>query len=182
MRSRPRSNDADPLWRNFDFCRFAFKHVLLRDAIYGFLLRSKRQPIHGDVAAIFRMTFRSSQKINPKSWPITTKKRAITSWNPPLVQSGHTPSRMPPMAKRLPIFEALQLRTLCRNARADQTRDRHSTGVGNTAYRRSRVCLRGNLRSVFAGSYLMPANRQRPRIFPSPVWIMGILLDGWKEL
>jgi class 3 adenylate cyclase len=37
--------------------RFAFKHALLRDAIYETLLRSKRQQIHGDVAAIFERTF-----------------------------------------------------------------------------------------------------------------------------
>jgi tetratricopeptide (TPR) repeat protein len=32
------------------FVRFAFKHVLLRDAIYDSLLRSKRQQIHADLA------------------------------------------------------------------------------------------------------------------------------------
>jgi class 3 adenylate cyclase/predicted ATPase len=32
--------------------RFAFKHVLLRDAIYDSLLRSKRQQVHSDIAAI----------------------------------------------------------------------------------------------------------------------------------
>jgi len=45
------------------------------------------------------------------------------------------------------------------NARAHQAGDRRSIGAGNTAYRRSRLCLRGNPRSVFAGSYLMPATR-----------------------
>ena len=34
------------------FVRFAFKHVLLRDAIYNSLLKSKRQQIHADIAAI----------------------------------------------------------------------------------------------------------------------------------
>ncbi|MGB9052315.1 MAG: adenylate/guanylate cyclase domain-containing protein [Pseudolabrys sp.] len=34
------------------FVRFAFKHVLLRDAIYDSLLKSKRQQIHADIAAI----------------------------------------------------------------------------------------------------------------------------------
>jgi len=34
------------------FLRFAFKHALLRDAIYDSLLRSKRQQIHADIAAI----------------------------------------------------------------------------------------------------------------------------------
>ena len=39
------------------FVRFAFKHVLLRDAIYNSLLRSKRQQIHADIAAIFERGF-----------------------------------------------------------------------------------------------------------------------------
>ncbi|MGC1996741.1 MAG: adenylate/guanylate cyclase domain-containing protein [Pseudolabrys sp.] len=34
------------------FVRFTFKHVLLRDAIYDSLLKSKRQQIHADIAAI----------------------------------------------------------------------------------------------------------------------------------
>jgi class 3 adenylate cyclase/predicted ATPase len=37
--------------------RFAFKHVLLRDAIYDSLLRSKRQQIHADIAAILQRDF-----------------------------------------------------------------------------------------------------------------------------
>ena len=39
------------------FVRFAFKHVLLRDAIYDSLLRSKRQQIHADIAAILEHDF-----------------------------------------------------------------------------------------------------------------------------
>ncbi len=39
------------------FVRFAFKHVLLRDAIYDSLLRSKRQQIHADIAAILDHDF-----------------------------------------------------------------------------------------------------------------------------
>jgi class 3 adenylate cyclase/tetratricopeptide (TPR) repeat protein len=34
------------------FIRFAFKHALLRDAIYNSLLRSTRRQIHGEIAAI----------------------------------------------------------------------------------------------------------------------------------
>src|SRR6185369_15925826 len=37
--------------------RFAFKHVLLRDAIYDSLLKSKRQQIHADIAAILEHDF-----------------------------------------------------------------------------------------------------------------------------
>ena len=37
--------------------RFAFKHVLLRDAIYDSLLRSKRQHTHADIAAILENDF-----------------------------------------------------------------------------------------------------------------------------
>jgi class 3 adenylate cyclase/predicted ATPase len=39
------------------FVRFAFKHVLLRDAIYDSLLRSKRRQIHADIAAIIEHDF-----------------------------------------------------------------------------------------------------------------------------
>lgn len=39
------------------FVRFAFKHVLLRDAIYESLLRSKRQQIHAVIAAILEHDF-----------------------------------------------------------------------------------------------------------------------------
>ena len=39
------------------FVRFAFKHVLLRDAIYDSLLRSKKQQIHADIAAILEHDF-----------------------------------------------------------------------------------------------------------------------------
>ena len=39
------------------FVRFAFKHVLLRDAIYNSLLRSKRQQIHADIATILQRDF-----------------------------------------------------------------------------------------------------------------------------
>jgi class 3 adenylate cyclase/tetratricopeptide (TPR) repeat protein len=39
------------------FVRFAFKHVLLRDAIYDSLLKSKRQQIHADIAAVLEDDF-----------------------------------------------------------------------------------------------------------------------------
>jgi len=39
------------------FVRFAFKHALLRDAIYDTLLRSKRQQIHADIAATLQRDF-----------------------------------------------------------------------------------------------------------------------------
>ncbi len=39
------------------FVRFAFKHVLLRDAIYDSLLRSRRQQIHADIAASLTRDF-----------------------------------------------------------------------------------------------------------------------------
>jgi Predicted ATPase len=96
--------------------RFAFKHVLLRDAIYDSLLRSKRQQIHADIAAILEHDFRSSPKINPKSWPITIKKQAITNW--PFVAGsslGRARSRIPPTSKRLLAFERpFSFWTLCR--------------------------------------------------------------------
>ena len=37
--------------------RFAFKHVLLRDAVYNSLLRGRRQEIHADIAAVLEIHF-----------------------------------------------------------------------------------------------------------------------------
>ncbi len=50
---------ADIIYRGdiSPFVRYAFKHVLLRDAIYDSLLRSKRQQIHADIAAILENDF-----------------------------------------------------------------------------------------------------------------------------
>jgi len=50
---------ADIIYRVdiWPFVRFAFKHALLRDAIYDSLLRSKRQQIHADIAAILEHDF-----------------------------------------------------------------------------------------------------------------------------
>ena len=39
------------------FVRFAFKHALLRDAIYDSLLRSKRQQIHADIATVLQSDY-----------------------------------------------------------------------------------------------------------------------------
>ena len=46
--------------------RFAFKHVLLRDAIYDSLLKSKRQQIHADIAAILERDFPELAEIQPE--------------------------------------------------------------------------------------------------------------------
>jgi len=48
------------------FVRFAFKHVLLRDAIYDSLLRSKRQQIHADIAAILKRDFPEQAENQPE--------------------------------------------------------------------------------------------------------------------
>ncbi|MBI5263643.1 MAG: AAA family ATPase [Bradyrhizobium sp.] len=48
------------------FLRFAFKHALLRDAIYDSLLRSKRQQIHADIAAILEHNFSELAENQPQ--------------------------------------------------------------------------------------------------------------------
>ena len=48
------------------FVRFAFKHVLLRDAIYDSLLRSKKQQIHADIAAILERDFAELAENQPE--------------------------------------------------------------------------------------------------------------------
>jgi class 3 adenylate cyclase/tetratricopeptide (TPR) repeat protein len=46
--------------------RFAFKHVLLRDAIYNSLLKGKRQDIHADIAAILEAHFHELVENQPE--------------------------------------------------------------------------------------------------------------------
>jgi class 3 adenylate cyclase/tetratricopeptide (TPR) repeat protein len=46
--------------------RFAFKHVLLRDAVYSSLLRGKRQEIHADIAAVLETHFRDAVENRPE--------------------------------------------------------------------------------------------------------------------
>src|SRR5206468_11839791 len=46
--------------------RFAFKHALLRDAIYDSLLRSKRQQIHADIAAVLEHDFSELAENQPQ--------------------------------------------------------------------------------------------------------------------
>src|SRR5438105_4578596 len=48
------------------FLRFGFKHALLRDAIYDSLLRSKRQQIHADIAAILEHDFSELAENQPE--------------------------------------------------------------------------------------------------------------------
>jgi class 3 adenylate cyclase/predicted ATPase len=51
--------EADVIYRTgiSPSIRFAFKHVLLRDAVYSSLLRGKRQEIHADIAAVLENHF-----------------------------------------------------------------------------------------------------------------------------
>jgi class 3 adenylate cyclase/predicted ATPase len=48
------------------FIRFSFKHVLMRDAIYSSLLKSKRREIHADIAAALASHFRESLENRPE--------------------------------------------------------------------------------------------------------------------
>jgi tetratricopeptide (TPR) repeat protein len=48
------------------FERFAFKHVLLRDAIYNSLLRDKRQEIHANIAAMLEAHFQELAESEPE--------------------------------------------------------------------------------------------------------------------
>jgi len=60
--------DADIIYRTgvSPSVRFAFKHVLLRDAVYNSLLRGKRQEIHADIAAVLENHFRDVIENRPE--------------------------------------------------------------------------------------------------------------------
>jgi|SRR5579871_417150 class 3 adenylate cyclase/predicted ATPase len=60
--------DADVIYRTgiSPTVRFAFKHVLLRDAVYNSLLRGRRQEIHADIAAVLENHFRDLAENRPE--------------------------------------------------------------------------------------------------------------------
>jgi class 3 adenylate cyclase/predicted ATPase len=60
--------DADIIYRTgvSPSVRFAFKHVLLRDAVYNSLLRGKRQEIHADIANVLENHFRDLVENRPE--------------------------------------------------------------------------------------------------------------------
>ena len=60
--------DADVIYRTgvSPSVRFAFKHVLLRDAVYNSLLRGKRQEIHADIAAVLEKHFHDAVENRPE--------------------------------------------------------------------------------------------------------------------
>jgi class 3 adenylate cyclase/predicted ATPase len=67
------------------FARFAFKHVLLRDAVYDTLLKSKRQQIHADIAAILQDDFPEVVENQPELLAYHyqeggNRERAIRCW------------------------------------------------------------------------------------------------------
>jgi class 3 adenylate cyclase/tetratricopeptide (TPR) repeat protein len=63
-----RLEDADIIYRVgiSPFARFAFKHALLRDAIYNSLLRSNRRQMHADIAAILQDHFHELAENQPE--------------------------------------------------------------------------------------------------------------------
>jgi tetratricopeptide (TPR) repeat protein len=63
-----RLEDADIIYRVgiSPLIRFAFKHALLRDAIYNSLLRSNRRQMHADIAAILQDHFRELAENQPE--------------------------------------------------------------------------------------------------------------------
>jgi class 3 adenylate cyclase/tetratricopeptide (TPR) repeat protein len=60
--------EADVIYRTgvSPSVRFAFKHVLLRDAVYNSLLRGKRQEIHADIAAVLETHFHEAVENRPE--------------------------------------------------------------------------------------------------------------------
>src|SRR6266516_2915616 len=78
---------ADIIYRvgGSPFVRFAYKHVLLRDAIYDSLLRSRRQQIHADIAAVLEHDFPELAENQPQvlAYPYQEERNqqlAIRCW------------------------------------------------------------------------------------------------------
>jgi class 3 adenylate cyclase/tetratricopeptide (TPR) repeat protein len=60
--------EADVIYRTgvSPSVRFAFKHVLLRDAVYNSLLRGRRQEIHANIAAVLETHFHEAVENRPE--------------------------------------------------------------------------------------------------------------------
>ena len=65
--------------------RFAFKHVLLRDAIYDFLLRSKKQQIHADIAVILEQELSGARRKSTRSPGLSLSRSGQSSAGHPLL-------------------------------------------------------------------------------------------------
>ena len=164
--------------------RFAFKHVLLRDAIYNSLLKSKTaadpRRHRGNLGARLSEAGRK-----PARSPRLSLSRSGQSPNGHslLVRSpGNARSRIPPTLKRLQTFERpCSFSTLCRKRLSGPNKRSTFSWRWESRLSLSRVYRRGNPRSVFAGSHLVPAARQHPGVFPGLVWLVGKSLDGRKE-
>ena len=86
--------------------RFVFKHALLRDAIYDSLLRSRKQQIHSDIAAILESDYPELVESQPEvlayhHQEAGNHQRAIRCW----LDSGQRALAHSPMLKRLRVFE-----------------------------------------------------------------------------
>ena len=148
------------------------------------LLRGKRQQIHADIASIIEKDFPELAENQPEVLAYHYQEAgnhqsAIRCW----FESGQRALAHSANVEAIANFrKALQLlNEIPETPRTDQTRDRHSIGVRNSADRCSRICLSRGSGGVFAGSDLMPATGRPPRIFPGSIWAMGPLLDGRKE-
>ena len=87
--------------------RFAFKHALLRDAIYKSLLRGKRQQIHADIASIIEKDFPELAENQPEVLAYHYQEAGNHQSRHSLLVRilGSVRLRIPPTLKRLPIFE-----------------------------------------------------------------------------
>jgi len=80
---------------------YSFKHVLVRDAAYESLLKSRRQQLHGQIARALEQALPTSWRASRKSWHTTSRKPA--SSNPPSITGSRLDSRRPdarPMPRR----------------------------------------------------------------------------------
>ena len=54
---------------------YTFKHALVQDAAYDFLLKRRRQELHDKIARVIEEHFRLSRRRSPSCWRITTPRR-----------------------------------------------------------------------------------------------------------
>jgi len=127
------------------FIRFAFKHVLLRDAIYSSLLKSKRREIHADIAAVLAKHFRELVETRPEVLAYHHSEAgeyqlAISAWHEAGQRALAHSANLDAIAHFRKALETLSAMPDT-HAGAEPAGNQYSAGAGYPAHRGPRLCV-----------------------------------------
>ncbi len=164
--------------------RFAFKHVLLRDAVYDSLLRGKRRETHADIAAVLEDHFAELVENQPEILAhhyseAGNNQSAVRWWR----KSGRRALANSANVEAISHFRnALRLLSALPDT-SERTREEIEIQL---ALGIPLIAVRGyaaaETREAFARALTLCAQAGQPaRVFPGPVWTVGTFLDGRQE-